>query len=87
MWFDEIVDCKILIMKIIIADVIEKLNVLRGRGMALMYSWSCKRLLHLIYHFLFFIFLYMVEKVLMIEGLGILLCLVMQELQKWVCLA
>ncbi|KAK9079103.1 hypothetical protein SSX86_000773 [Deinandra increscens subsp. villosa] len=24
-------------------DVIEKLNVLRGRGMASMYSWSCKR--------------------------------------------
>ncbi|XP_024985953.1 protein UPSTREAM OF FLC [Cynara cardunculus var. scolymus] len=24
-------------------DVIEKLNILRGRGMASMYSWSCKR--------------------------------------------
>lgn len=24
-------------------DVIERLNVLRGRGMASMYSWSCKR--------------------------------------------
>ncbi|KAK9676612.1 hypothetical protein RND81_11G088500 [Saponaria officinalis] len=24
-------------------DVIERLNVLRGRGMAMMYSWSCKR--------------------------------------------
>lgn len=25
------------------ADVIDKLNALRGRGMASLYSWSCKR--------------------------------------------
>ena len=25
------------------ADVIDRLNVLRGRGMASLYSWSCKR--------------------------------------------
>jgi len=25
------------------ADVIERLNALRGRGMASLYSWSCKR--------------------------------------------
>jgi len=25
------------------ADVINRLNVLRGKGMASMYSWSCKR--------------------------------------------
>ena len=28
---------------IVFADVIERLNVLRGRGMASMYSWSSKR--------------------------------------------
>jgi len=34
------------------ADVIERLNVLRGRGMASMYSWSSKRyFLDSIHHF------------------------------------
>jgi|APAra0007618257_1042622.scaffolds.fasta_scaffold07954_2 hypothetical protein len=39
----------------VFADVIERLNVLRGRGMASMYSWSSKRYLYncldFIYHF------------------------------------
>lgn len=29
------------------ADVINRLNVLRGKGMAAMYSWSCKRYIYL----------------------------------------
>lgn len=28
---------------ILCADVIDRLNALRGRGMAFLYSWSCKR--------------------------------------------
>lgn len=30
-------------MRFVLADVIDRLNVLRGRGMASMYSWSSKR--------------------------------------------
>lgn len=31
------------VVYVLCADVIDRLNVLRGRGMASLYSWSCKR--------------------------------------------